>query len=347
MRHLGIIASSAPQGSPPSVTVNAVTNFNQNRATFNATVNPNGATTSVKFQYSTDGSNWTDGETITGLTGGSQSVYSNQTGLTENAANGTFYYVRAIGTNSAGTTTPSPVTFTTWKRYTFERLTSGSTSHTLQTVTPTGGSAVVPSIEEVFIVGGGGGGGYAGGGAGGYVKKTTYALNSGTNLTINVSVGSGGAAQTAGNSSNISGTGITTLTAGGGGAGLAGTGASASPGGNVGSGDIAYNGGGGGCGTNFGKNGAYTDCSSWGAGGGASWEGNGYGATSDGGMNVVGGNGRTGATHYGYYGGEGGRGYGTQGEGTSVTPSGYGSGGDSTNGVGTAGMVSFKYWAPV
>jgi hypothetical protein len=347
MRHIGIVASSAPQASAPSITINNVTNFNQNRATFNATVNPNGATTSVKFQYSTDNSNWTDGETISGLTGTSQSVYSNQTGLTENASTGTFYYVRAVATNSAGTSTSSNTTFRTWKRYTYELLSSGSGSQTLQTITPTGLSAIIPTIYEVFIAGGGGGGGYAGGGCGGYVKKDTFALNSATSLTINTAVGGGGAAQTAGGSSTISGSGITTLTAGGGGAGLAGTGASANPGGNMGSGDLAYNGGARGCGLNFGKQGPYEDCSSWGSGGGASWEGNGYGVTGDGGMSVYGGNGRTGATHYGYYGGEGGRGYGTQGSGTSVTPSGYGSGGDSINGVGTAGMVSFKYWAPV
>lgn len=347
MRHLGIVASSAPQASAPSITINSVTNFNQNRATFNATVNPNGATTSVKFQYSTDGTNWTDGATISNLTGTSQSVYSNQTGLTENASTGTYYHVRAIATNSGGSTTSSTTNFTTWKRYTFERLTSGSTSHTLQTITPTGESVVIPSIIEVFIAGGGGGGGYAGGGAGGYVKRSTYALNNGTSLTINVSVGAGGGAQSNGGSSSISGSGITTLTAGGGGAGLAGTGASVNNGGNMGSGDVSYSGGYGSCGTNYGKQGGYTDCNYWAAGGGAAWSGNGYDMTGYMGIETVGGNGRTGETHYGYYGGEGGRAYGTYGYGTSVSPDGYGSGGDAINGSGTGGMVSFKYWAPV
>jgi hypothetical protein len=347
MRHLGIVASSAPQASAPSITINSVTNFNQNRATFNATVNPNGATTSVKFQYSTDNSNWTDGATITGLTGASQSVYSNQTGLTENAGSGTLYYIRAIATNSAGSVTSSNTTFTTWKRYTYELLSSGSGSITLQTITPTGSSAIVPTIYEVFIAGGGGGGGYAGGGCGGYVKKDSYSLNNATSLTINTSAGAGGGAQSAGGSSSISGSGITTLTAGGGGAGLAGTGASVNNGGNMGSGDLAYNGGYGSCGTNYGKQSSYTDCNYWAAGGGAAWSGNGYDMTGAFGTETVGGNGRTGETHYGYYGGEGGRGYGTSGSGTSVTPSGYGSGGDSINGSGTAGMVSFKYWAPV
>lgn len=347
MRHLGIIASSAPQASAPTITINSVTNFNQNRATFNATVNPNGATTSVKFQYSTDGSNWTDGATISNLTGNSQSVFSNQTGLIENTSTGTYYHVRAIATNSAGSTTSSVTNFTTWRRYTFERLSPGSASVTIQTITPTGGSAVVPSIQEVFIAGGGGGGGYAGGGCGGYVKRDTFSLNSATALTINASVGSGGGAQSNGGSSSISGSGITTLTAGGGGAGLAGTGAFANNGGNMGSGDLAYNGGFATCGTNFGKQGGYTDCSSWGSGGGASWSGNGANASGGFSMEIVGGDGRFGETHYGYYGGEGGRGYGTQGSGQSVFPDGYGSGGDSINGSGTGGMVSFKYWGPV
>lgn len=79
-----VSVNTTPRGAP-IIVCDAVTNFNQNRATFNATVNPNGATTSVKFQYKKSVDlTWTDGETITGLTGGSQSIYSNQTGLEEN-----------------------------------------------------------------------------------------------------------------------------------------------------------------------------------------------------------------------------------------------------------------------
>jgi hypothetical protein len=37
--------------TPPIITIGATTNFNQDRATFNATVNPNGLTTSVKHQH--------------------------------------------------------------------------------------------------------------------------------------------------------------------------------------------------------------------------------------------------------------------------------------------------------
>jgi hypothetical protein len=339
--------------SAPTVTINSTTNFNQNRATFNATVSSNGATTSVKFQYKkTADSTWTDGETITGVSGANQTVYSNQTGLEENASSGTPYDVRAIATNSAGSTTSSTTSFTTWKRYTYELLSSGSGSVTIQTITPTGSSAIVPTIYEVFIAGGGGGGGYAGGGAGGYVKRSSYSLNNATNLTISTAAGAGGGAQSNGGSSSISGSGITTLTAGGGGAGLAGTGASANSGGNTGSGDVAYTGGSRLCGYNYGgKSGSYEDCNYWGSGGGAAWSGNGYSATTpETGFyftQIVGGDGRTGETHYGYYGGEGGRAYGTYAYGASVSPNGYGSGGDAINGSGTGGMVSFKYWGPV
>lgn len=47
--HRGSVASSV--GPPPIITIGSVTNYNQSIATLNATVNPNGYTGSVLFQY--------------------------------------------------------------------------------------------------------------------------------------------------------------------------------------------------------------------------------------------------------------------------------------------------------
>ena len=91
----GVVASSVSQ--LPTVTINAATNFNQNLATFNATVSAFYQSTTVKFQYNTTNNfaSYTE-VTATGspVTGQSVAVYFNVTGLSV----GTTYYVRAVKT---------------------------------------------------------------------------------------------------------------------------------------------------------------------------------------------------------------------------------------------------------
>lgn len=235
----GLLFPLPPLALPPIIVMSSTTNFNQDRATFNATVTPNGATTSVKFQYSTNATTWTDGATVTGLTGIAQSVYSNQTGLSP----GTFYYVRAIATNSSGSTTSSlSTTFTTWSLQVYERTTSGGTTFTIPTVTPTGGSAVAVSIYDIIMFGGGGGAFGGGGGGGGYVSQSSASLSG--NRSITTSVGGAGANEnnaspTNGGSSTISGD-ITTLTATGGYASPSGSSGGTSGNGNGGGASASY-----------------------------------------------------------------------------------------------------------
>lgn len=321
------------KASAPSITINSTTNYNQSIATFNATVNPNGATTSVKFQYSTNGSTWTDSGTVTGLTGASQSVYYNHTGLTEN----TLYYVRAVATNSAGSNTSSNTTFTTWHLIEYANGTPGTyTNFACPTVTPTGGTAVVPSLYEVLIFGGGGGAGYSGGGGGGCRNRSSYSYSSGANTALTIVVGAGGGAATSGTSSTISGTNLSSLSAGGGGGGNYTVGDNTARGGAVGTGDNpAYLGG-----YNMtyrDKNGNIID---WACGGGAGIGGDGETPL----ITAQGGDGGAGGTAYGWNGGAGGLAYGTQGYGANGTYHGWGSGGAAINGSGTAGLVRFKYY---
>lgn len=331
MRHLGIVASSAPQASAPSITINSTTNFNQDRATFNATVNPNGATTSVKFQYKRNvDSTWIDGATITGLTGTSQSVYSNQTSL---AYTGTLYDVRAIATNSAGESTSSTTTFTTWSLKTYQNgpsgsndTLSGSQTFTIPTITPTGGSAVIPSITDILVVGGGGamsGSFVGGGGGGGYNSESSASFSSTANFTLSLSIGGSGTA------SSISASNFTTISAGGGGT-------ADLNGGNVGSGDNpGYTGG---TGVLYGdpKSGYYAN-----GGGGAGAGGNGA-ATGQ----YAAGAGGAGVAVYGY--GVSAGGGGTAQSGTNGANGtywgGYGSG-QSYSGGPVIGLVRFKYYA--
>lgn len=318
----------------PTISINAASNYNQSIATFNATVNPNGYTTSVKFQYSTNGSTWTDSGTVSGITGNSQSVYYNHTGLSEN----TLYYVRAIATNQIGSTTSGNTTFTTWHLIEYSNTTPGTyTTFSCPTVTPTGGSTIVPSLYEIFILGGGGGAGYSGGGGGGYRLSSSTAYSSATSTALTIVVGAGGGAASNGGNSQISGTYFTTYTAGGGGGGNYTIGQNNARGGSVGTGDNpAYIGG-----LNqalYDKNNNLTD---WTCGGGAGTGGNGADGTA---FPFVGGNGGAGGTSYGWSGGAGGLGYGTGGYGANGSYHAWGSGGAAISGSGSAGLVRFKYY---
>jgi len=173
----------------PDISISPTTNFNQSLATFNAVVNPNGYTTSVKFQYSTNGSTWVDGATISSITGNSQSVFSNHTGLSV----GTLYYVRAVATNQIGTSTSSSATFTTWSLKTYTKTTAGDVLVSIPSVTPTGGSAIAPSIYEMLVYGGGGSAAYGGGGGGGYRLSESTQSNTGGTQSVTIRVGAGGA----------------------------------------------------------------------------------------------------------------------------------------------------------
>lgn len=341
MRFHGIIAASGKIViTAPSITADAVTNFNQNRATFNATVNPNGGTTSVKFQYKRNAdSTWTDGATISGLTGGSQTVYSNQTSL---AYEGTLYNVRAIATNSAGSTTSSSVSFTTWSKKSVSYTTS--TTLAIPTITPTGGSAVVPVLYDILVIGGGGGGnaGGGGGGGGGFTTAASSSFSNTSNLTLTITVGAGGGSGANGGTSSLGNTSFTTISASGGAAGGQ-YGGNAGTGGYAGGGYVEYS-------NNDSKNLLY--CFAYGGGGGAGGAGS-AGTSSTGDYNgyAYGGNGgalRTDNTYGVTHSGGGGGGYGSTQGGQNGTSAGgtYGAGGLGNGTSGGGGAIYFKYYGP-
>ena len=350
MRILGVTASSITE--LPTVTINAVTNFNQDRATFNATVSANYQSTTVKFQYNTTNNfaSYTE-VTATGspVTGQSTAVYYNATGLSV----GTTYYVRAVISNGIGTVTTSPVSFTTWSLKTYTKTTSGTATNAvyLETITPTGGAAITPSIFNIFFFGGGGGGAGGGGGGGAYYYNTsTVSATSAVSSYLNVTVGGGGSA---GNTSNtngggggtttISGSSFSTLSAtGGNGAQYQITGY----GGASGSGTSSTYGGGSGAETSTqeGKNISYYQAA---GGGGGNFSAGDNGHTEG---NGRGGAGGVGGAAFGYYGGSGGGGYGSisNGAGNRILGGGtgvYGCGGNTAS-AGTAGMCYFQYYGP-
>jgi len=351
MRVKGIIASSVRPASAPTVTISSTTNFNHSIATFNGTVSANGAvTTTIKFQISTDNSNWSDatgGTTISNTSSQSVSVYYNATGLSV----GTLYYVRLVATNSAGTSNSSSTSFTTWALQVYERSTSGGTTFTIPTVTPTGGSAVAVSILDIIMFGAGGGGGVGGGaGGGGYQSVSSRSMTGSRSITT--SVGAGGVGGTSGitNGGNTTLTGdLTTLTASGGAASNDGAGLAGSSGnGNAGGSTASYDPDGGGKGLpNF----------AYGGGGGAGGVGGNGVANASG---TFGGNGGTGVSvtlgGVTRAGGAGGGGstfvpqpVGTTADGSVGSNNTYGSGGTANYGAGgsagQAGYIRFRYYA--
>jgi hypothetical protein len=198
----------------PDATANAVTNFNQDRATFNATVSWNLYPTTVYFDYSTSStfasySTATYGSTVSAQ---SSSVYVNVTGLSV----GTTYYVRVRAVNQAGTTISGSVSFTTWSLKTYLNTTAGSFSLSVPSITPTGGSAIAPVIYEMLIYGGGGGANYAGGGGGGYRIFASHTSSVAGTQNITGTVGAGGGGGNGGAGTGGAGTGGTSsITVGG------------------------------------------------------------------------------------------------------------------------------------
>lgn len=231
----------------PTVTLDATTNYNQNLATLNSTVDGRGYSTAVTVQYSSNGgSTWSTAETMTGSpVYSSTSLYRNVTGLSV----GTAYIVKVTATHAKGSTVVqnSSGNFTTWSLQTYTKTTSGSFTVSVPSVTPTGGSAIAPSIYEMLIYGGGGAAAHGGGGGGGYrlAASATSSVTGTQNVTG--SIGAGGTNPTnaipapSGGNSTIT-LGGTTWTAGGGSGGNNFTSAA----GTVGTGDNpAYGGGSG------------------------------------------------------------------------------------------------------
>lgn len=345
IRH-GVASSSV--ALVPTITIDPVTNFNQSIATLNATVNPNGYTTSVYFEYKeSTTSTWTNGGTVSGITGGSQSVYVNVTGLLGN----NLHDVRATATNQIGSSVSGTTTFTTWALQSYERTTSGGVTFTIPTVTPTGGSPVAVSIYDIIMFGGGGGSSDSGGGGSGYVSLASASLSG--NRTITTSVGGAGAngsgsAGTSGSSSTITGD-ISTLTATGGN-GSNGTAGASSGNGNSGGSNASYDYT---PGDKFGfVNNAY------GGGGGATGLGGTATANSSGTYGGGGGSGitisRGGVTVSGGAGGGGGAAAldgGPSGAGSVGSSYGYGTGGTGAVYLGSAavdptgGYIRFRYYA--
>lgn len=303
-------------------------------ARFNGTVNSNGDSTTVTFEYGTSSGVYpsaVSAGTVTALT--ATAVTADVSSL----AAGTYYF-RTKAVNAAGTT------------YGAEQSIAVSAKSTIaaseQSFTP----PHIGTIYEVLVVGGGGAGSMDGGGGGGV--SASDSMSTGSSLSYAVGGGGtnpSGGVYTAGDASTLNLSGVWTMAGSGGGAnnpygGIAG---SSSPG----SGGSTYNsisrsggsanygcedgaGGGGGGAESAGGSGYYTGSSSLvnnGGAGGAAKSIYGISCSSGGGGQDV---------------------YLDDGQQGGVTPSSsYGGGGSDSGGSGgpraaQAGIVRFKYYGP-
>lgn len=384
MRHLGIVASSAPQPTVPTVSISSVTNFNQNRATLNGTVSANNGETSIKFQISANnGTDWYDaigGTAISNTSSNNVTVYYNTNGYYVSTKvpdmpldPGSTYLVRLVATNSAGTATSSTASFTTWSLKTYRNGPSGSNdtltgnqTFTIPTITPTGSTAVMPTILNLIVVGGGGGSQDRGGGGGGgaFNSAASRSFSDTSTTTLSISIGAGGAGSNTvdsggtGGTSSITASNFTTLSASGGTGASFSLGVGTVPGSTPAGENSAYSGG------NTSSIDEYKGSNyATGAGGGAGSSGNGgNGTTGVGGTWAAqGGNGGDGR----YYStgnfnhGAGGYGGATSSTGPATSGS-YGANSSAISGVGpygrggpgvlygasgTIGVVYFQYYA--
>ena len=104
------VAAPAIAATAPSATTGAASTISSSSAVVNATVNPNGSSTTYAFQYGTT-TNYGSQTTTTAAGSGtsSVSVHATLSGLTS----GTTYHFRVVATNPVGTGTGTDATFTT------------------------------------------------------------------------------------------------------------------------------------------------------------------------------------------------------------------------------------------
>jgi hypothetical protein len=198
-----LIGASSGGVVAPTLTIGSTTNYNQNSAVFNATVNTTGNRniTLVEFQYSTS-SSFASGNSawLTASTNSTIAQGATSTATTCNAsslpAEGVAYYVRFRVTNSSGFVTTSSIggSFTTYSLKAYQTFTGSGTWTNPRPTSGTSGLAIT-SIQDLFVVGGGAPGAaedFSGGGGGGGAVTTSASISVGSSVVVTIGAGGSG-----------------------------------------------------------------------------------------------------------------------------------------------------------
>jgi hypothetical protein len=103
-------------GQAPAVTTNAASGVFSSGATLNGSVNPEGQSTTYKFDYGTSTSYGSSVPSPAGSAGSGTSTV-NESATLNGLRSGTTYHYRIEATNATGTTNGPDQTFTTARRH--------------------------------------------------------------------------------------------------------------------------------------------------------------------------------------------------------------------------------------
>lgn len=136
-----------PPPTPPSVTTEAASGISSTGATLNASINPNGSSTTYKFEYGTKEKELNKSTApINDLTGSTSQKVKAEVSLEP----GTKYYFRIYASNAGGTKTGSELSFTTstdlWKIK--ESLNPGTSGNYLYDVSCEPSTSVCTSVGK-------------------------------------------------------------------------------------------------------------------------------------------------------------------------------------------------------
>lgn len=295
-------------------------------ARFNGTVNSNGSSTTVTFEYGTSSGVYpssVSAGTVTALT--ATAVTADVSSLSAGT-----YYFRTKAVNTAGTT------------YGTEQSIAISAKSILSASEQSFTPPFVGTIYEALVVAGGGAGSEEGGGGGGVSASDSMSVGS----TLTYVVGGGGTNPSGGvynpgDSSSLESSGVWTMSATGGGGAQVYAGLAGSSG--TGSGGSTY------MSTSFSGGSTYYGCVDGAGGGGGGAEGAGQSAYIAAPYIGTGGYGGPGKTIYGIACSSGGGGediYGDDGYQHGNTPASTYGGGGAYNRTAQAGVVRFKHYGP-
>ena len=136
-----VITYAAVGAVAPVVSTGSASNVTNTGATLNGTVNPEGASTTYKFEYGTTTSYGTSVPVPDGSAGSGTSAVNESANISNLTASTTYHY-RIDATNSAGTTNGSDATFTTSACGSAITISSGGTYSGCYQSTATGTPAV-------------------------------------------------------------------------------------------------------------------------------------------------------------------------------------------------------------